>query len=233
MVTGNLLTRAGRLAVDLLYPPLCAVCRRQGSFLCSGCRASLPAADGIRCPVCWLPLGAGQACRRCAEQPIALEGLRAAFRYEGAVRHLVHAFKFGGQSALAEVLAAPLQDLVDSGEHDAVVPVPLTGGRRRMRGFNQAALLADKLGATLGLPVSEVLVRLKASRPQASSASAEERRRNVEGAFGLKKGAAVAGRRLLLLDDVATTCATLDACARVLRQAGAASVHAVTLARED
>jgi ComF family protein len=118
-------------------------------------------------------------------------------------------------------------------EADLIVPVPLTGRRRRERGFNQAALLGRELSRAVGLPVSEALSRRSSPRHQAESASAEERWRNVEGAFVVSRPDSIRGRRLLLIDDITTTGATLDACARALREAGAAQVCGLTLARED
>jgi ComF family protein len=164
-----------------------------------------------------------------------IERLRSACRYEGAVIHLVHAYKFGGQSALAPALGGLLADVYrENGlKPDVIVPVPLTPSRRRVRGYNQALLMATELSKATGVPLQEALRRSGHSHPQATSASAELRRRNVEGVFQTGKGADVAGAHVLLIDDVATTGATLSACAGVLLDAGAASVSGLTLARED
>jgi ComF family protein len=116
---------------------------------------------------------------------------------------------------------------------DLVVPVPLAGSRGRRRGYNQAGLLATVLAEAAGQPLLEALRRRRSTPSQAASASAEERRRNVAGAFAVRDGVALDGRRVLLIDDVATTGATLDACARPLLAAGAAEVRALTFARED
>ena len=115
---------------------------------------------------------------------------------------------------------------------DVIVPVPLTSARRRRRGFNQAALLAKGLGRERGLPVIEALTRTRFGVAQVGL-SAAERRRNVAGAFAFRRDAGVEGLRLLVIDDVATTGATLDACARALLQGGAKDVYGLTIARED
>ena len=225
------LATVGRIALDLLYPPRCAVCRSNGSLLCDGCLAGLPRAEGERCDVCWAP---AQPCACYYINP-AFSQLRSTFRYEGEVRHLVKAFKFAGQSALAASLAVPLRETYTAAGIQAgvVVPVPMTGMGQRLRGYNQAALLARELAKAIGVPAIEALSRKRSVREQARSASAEERRRNVVGAFAVRRAEAVAGKTVLLIDDVATTGATLDACARELLQGGASSVSALTLARED
>jgi ComF family protein len=234
MVATSLL-RAGRAAIDLVYPPRCSLCGRGGDFLCASCEAQLPRASGRRCDQCWLPLPRAAECAACHRRPLALASLRSALRYEGDVRRLVHAFKFGGQSCLAPSLTRPLIECYASQalEADMLVPVPLTGTRRRLRGYNQAGLLAKQLSRSTGLPLLEPLRRRRYAGPQSRSASADERRRNVQGAFSVARPAEVAGARVLVVDDIATTCATLDACARVLLEAGATAVMALTLARED
>jgi len=228
------LSRLGGVALDLIYPPRCVLCDKQGSFLCEACRESLPRADGRRCDACWLPLR-GPACEACAEHPTSLTQSRSVYRYEAGVRTLVHAFKFRGQSSLGRTLAEPLSRCY--AEHglqaDVIVPVPLANARRRSRGYNQAALLARELSRSTGVSLAETLRRVGHARPQAASASAEERRSNVIGAFEVARPGDVIDRRVLIVDDVATTGATLNACADVLRAAGAAEVLGLTLARED
>ena len=233
MVTRNL-TRLGGLALDLLYPPRCALCARHGSFLCGPCEASLPRVDGRRCGACWLPLG-GEKCAACAAHPAELTRLRAVYRYEGDVRKLVQAFKFGGRSSLAGTLAEQMTICYEMHGLDAevILPVPLAAGRRRSRGYNQASLLAKEVSRGIGVPLVEALRRTGSVAPQAQSATAAERRRNVAGAFEVARVGSVAGRRVLIIDDVATTGATLNACAIELLNAGVAEVSGFTLARED
>src|SRR3954452_19030798 len=104
----TLLHTAGRMALNLLYPPRCAVCGSNGSLLCDACLAELPRTVGHRCDVCWLPLRDGTTCHACATHALLLQRLRSALRYDGQVRHLVKSFKFTGQSSLAPSLAKPL-----------------------------------------------------------------------------------------------------------------------------
>jgi ComF family protein len=230
------LRRAGQLVLDLVYPPRCVLCDRLGAFLCDICLSMLPRAEGVRCETCWLPLRDGGQCWSCLERPPALASLRSVFRYEGPTRQLVRAFKFEGVSSLAPLLAHELAECYRAHglTADFVVPVPLSGHRKRERGYNQAELLARETARMLGLPLSLALRRRRHSEAQARSPNAVQRHQNVAGAFEVTRSAGgVRGQRVLLIDDVATTGATLNACAAELLSSGAASVSGLTLARED
>jgi ComF family protein len=230
------LRRAGQVVLDLVYPPRCVLCDRQGAFLCEACLSTLPRADGARCATCWLPLKGGAKCWACLERAPALASLRSVFRYEGATRRLVRAYKFEGVSSLAPLLAQELAECyrVQGLAMDVVIPVPLSGRRKRERGYNQAELLARETARMIGLPLSFGLRRTRHSEAQARSPSAEQRHQNVAGAFEVaRSGDGARGQRVLLIDDVATTGATLNACAAVLLSSGAAGVCGLTLARED
>ena len=157
------------------------------------------------------------------------ESARAPLRYEGVGKEIVHALKYRGYTRLVEKLAVPLLSwaLRDPRRFDAIVPVPLHRARLRKRGFNQAALLAWGISGRINAPVSDTLQVVRNTRDQVEL-SAAERRANVAGAFSA--GARTRGR-ILLVDDVLTTGATLSACANALLSAGAAEVHAATLCR--
>ncbi|MDP2949964.1 MAG: ComF family protein [Chloroflexota bacterium] len=229
------LARVGQAILDVLFPPRCAACGTYGAFLCGGCRQELPCVLPPRCPVCWQSQPQGALCHRCREERPAFEEARSPYLYQGPARELVHALKYNFLSALAPPMARLMADhLGEEGlEADLVAPVPLYGRRQRVRGYNQSALLAREISHLAGLPLAErALARRRDTPPQARSADAEARRRNVAEAF-VAEPRRVKDRRVLVIDDVMTTGATLDACARALRQAGAASVCALTFARED
>ena len=229
------LSKLGRIALDLIYPPRCVLCGAGGAMLCTSCEASLPRARRPRCERCWLPKAEAAPCRHCLERPLALDAVRALYRYEEGPRRLVHALKYRDQSALASLMGQAMASLAreEGLAADLVVPVPLAGARARQRGYNQAALLAKAIASEIEAPIVEALRRRRSAPPQAQSATAEARRRNVESAFAARRPELIAAKRVLLVDDVVTTGATLDACARVLRSAGAREVMAITFARED
>ena len=228
------IARMSQWALDLLFPPRCVGCGREGSFLCPACVAGLPRAEAPRCSLCWQPLASGRGpCGGCRQTPPVVDGLRAAFRLEGAVREAVHALKYSQLSALAAPMAALMAPVLaqEIPPADFLAPVPLSPRRQRERGYNQAALLARELAKLCGPPVLTGLVRTRNTSPQARSADAQARHQNVADAFACRKSAR--GQHFILIDDVTTTGATLNACAGALKKAGASSVWALTFARED
>ncbi len=239
-------------ALDLVFPPRCVSCNGFGAFICDRCLGSITKADHPRCLVCWMPVLSRaegpvlsrvegptdesverRECGRCRARPPAFKAVRSVFVYEGAARDAVHALKFRGLSAVAHQMAAlmAVRLLEWDPPVQAVVPVPLAGRRRRLRGYDQSGLLAKDVSRLTGIPLARsALVRLRATAPQVHQVDEGSRRRNVAGAFGA--GSVPAGG-LLLIDDVVTTGATLDACARVLINEAAGPVFALTFARED
>jgi ComF family protein len=235
-------------ALDLIFPAVCPVCHRaladgRRDPLCGDCWRALPRITPPCCARCGRPIGAFDgapeppaladvACGRCAVDPPAFTWARAAAEYRDTLREALHAFKFNGRRWLARPLADLIVEqcgpILPPGA-SALVPVPLGRERERERGFNQAALLAERLARPLGVPVRpRWLARLRATLPQ-SELTAADRAGNVRGAFGASS--AVAGQHVIVVDDVLTTGATVAECARALRSAGAAAVGVLTVAR--
>ena len=194
------------------------------------------------CERCGLPLeasgGGGPAparCSRCRQLPAEWQGLLAYAFHDGPLREAIHQFKYEDQRCLAPLLGGLMANgwgrLAPGGwQPDVVVPVPLHPSRQRQRGYNQAALLARELGAYLGCPVIEgTLVRVKATAPQVGLGP-RERRANVQGAFCCRDGH-LRGKKILLVDDVYTTGSTLESACLAMKESGAVSVLAYTLAR--
>ncbi|MGE0769490.1 MAG: ComF family protein [Hyphomicrobiaceae bacterium] len=227
---------------DFIVPPSCLACRAPLAMHHSLCGPCWREVMFIRPPVCDrlgipLPFDTGEPALSAAAiaDPPVVDRLRAVAGYSGTMRLLVHRYKYSDRQDVRRLLARWLteaaQPLLDGA--DLVVPVPLHRWRLLRRTFNQSAILARDLGRATGVPVDPfVLSRVRSTRSQVGLARAQ-RRRNVAGAFAIGRGRRdkVRGRSILLVDDVATTGATLDACARVLRAAGAVRVDAVVLAR--
>jgi ComF family protein len=181
-----------------------------------------------------MPCGQIGLCAACDRYLPAFAGLRSPFTYDGVARSAILALKFQGVSALAPEMARPMADALARWVPpvDVVVPVPLGWLRRRIRGYNQSALLAREVCRSRGLALeTRALRRARQTPPQTQQPDEESRRRNIQAAFAL--GSRPVGGSVLLIDDVATTGATLDACARVLLEGGASKVLALTFARED
>jgi ComF family protein len=171
---------------------------------------------------------AAALCPRCRRRPALVSTVRAIGAYDGSLRTIVHALKYGGRRSLAPALATLMRstgETVLTGA-DLAVPVPLHRSRLRARGFNQAADLAMHLG----LPVVQALRRTRAT-PSQTDLPAARRHANVRRAFVMRRGIDVAKRIVVLIDDVSTTGATLNACATVLLDGGATEVRAITAAR--
>lgn len=222
-----------RIALDLFFPPWCLGCGREGDFICSACRQSLPTLPASVCPRCGHPQPGGELCPACAV-PSGIDGLRAPYVFQGVVRQAVHELKYRNLRTLATPLAMLLRDALAARPvpGDVLVPVPLHQRRLRERGYNQSGLLARELGNLTGMPAVEgCLLRRRYTSPQARTASAAERQQHMAGAFACRD-ARLRGRRVILLDDVATSGATLDAAAAALKAAGATSVWGLVVAQD-
>ena len=228
----TVLMQLPRLALDLLFPLTCLGCGQEGKLLCQACVANLPRLKAPYCRICAEP-NARSLCRWCYGIAPAFDGLRAPYLMEGPLREAVHALKYRGVRAAAPQLAELLADFLKSHSipGEELVPVSLHSRRLRERGYNQSELLAKELSKRTGLPVNAgALIRARDSGPQVRTVSRERRRENVSDSFQCKND--MTGRRLILIDDVATTGSTLSACASALKAAGAVSVWALVLARE-
>lgn len=219
----SFLKRLGSAGVDLLYPPRCPLC---------GARVAVEATPCEDCATMLRPLE-GEALLPHLKSR-AIERASACFGYEGPLQEAVHAYKFGGRIELARFFADALARRArELAPIDAIVPVPTPRGRRFRRGFNPSAFLAHRVARALCLPCCDRLLKRRGDvRPQTGLARAE-RLGNVRGAFVVRTSQrdAIVDQRFLLVDDVLTTGATLNECARQLMRAGARSVSALAIAR--
>jgi ComF family protein len=230
---GDLVRAVAGALLDLVYPPRCAACGegvKEEPFcpVCAGAVDPVPAG----CARCAAP-GPDALCGGCRAAPPAFEAVRAGGLFGGPLADAIHAFKYSGRPALARPLGAWLAARAPLPEEAIVVSVPLARGRRLARGYDQASLLADALARAAGARgrrLRGALARTRETPPQVGR-TRDERARNVADAFVAT--AAVAGKDVVLVDDVVTTGATADAAAAALRRAGARSVVVVALARAE
>jgi len=233
--------RWGAIA-SLLYPPVCVICRasvRATEYLCDQCEAKVVRIVAPFCQKCSEPFEGAITneftCANCAHRTIHFDAAVAAYRSRGIVRQIIHDFKYGREIYLRQPVARWLRAALDDARlrgcrFDLIIPVPLHPTRQRERGFNQASLLAELLSAQVSIPSKLLLERTRYTTTQ-TALDRVERMENLHNAFRLRKNMDVRGLRVLLIDDVLTTGSTLSECARILKRAGAISVHAATAAR--
>lgn len=235
----KLLSRFGRGALSIVYPPQCIACQAATSdahALCATCWAGIPFVSE---PVCArlgtpfaLDFGPGMLSPAAIADPPRFDAARAVALHEGVAKAMVARLKYGERLDLARAMA---RMMVQAGgpllaSADVLIPVPMHRGRLWQRRYNQAALLANEIGLLAGKPVLlDTLRRVKRTPPQVGL-TRNERRHNLAGAFRIEPGQkpAVEGRHCLVIDDVRTTGSTLNACAHILRQAGAARIDVLT-----
>ncbi|MBV8799081.1 MAG: ComF family protein [Alphaproteobacteria bacterium] len=240
---GRLISRTVRTLADLLFPPLCLLCRSpvdEPLALCGGCWRGLTFLDGAMCATCGLPFefdpGAESLCGSCLSNPPAFDCARAAVRYDDASKGAILALKRADRLEFADLFARWLRHAAHPLlEHaDLIVPVPLHRFRLWSRRYNQSAILAQRLHRMSGKRYDPfALVRARSTPSQGEMPSVKARRRNVRGAFRVpeRRVKSISGASVLLVDDVLTTGATIEACARTLKRAGAKKVFVITIAR--
>ncbi len=222
--------------LDFVFPPLCWGCDEEieSGLICGSCSHLLSTGELDVCPGCGRPCGsASQGCGRCAIQ-FSLDRVRALGSYRVPYLNLVHALKYNGKTALADVVGGflamlALQDTALAG-CDIVCAVPLHPARRRERGYNQSELLARVVAEQIRKPLVDAVVRCRNTPSQTRCFSDEARQQNLKNAFAARKGVVPTGARVLLIDDVMTSGATLDAVSQQLLRAGASAVVGLVVA---
>jgi len=222
-----------RAFADFVFPPICCGCddEAEQGLVCDSCRLLLFTSELDVCPNC------GRACvERCSRcgGALSLSRVRALGFYAEPFRGLIHALKYREKTRLAELLGRALAVLTSQDtelrQADLICAVPLHPARRRERGYNQSELLARRVSAETGIAFADALLRKSNTPSQTSRSSIAHRRKNVKGAFRAKPGIAVNGARVVLVDDVMTSGATLDEAAQTLLGAGAADVMGLVVA---
>ncbi len=239
MVDGHGVQRAFQIQhflwkiIDWVYPPRCAGCGEMNHRWCQKCHSDVILIDPHQsCPTCSYPHASQINCPDCKNLTPKFSALRSFALYKDPIRKAVHRLKYESDIGLAEVLAMYLAEVIvrTDWQIDLVTAVPLSGHRMRQRGYNQSALLARNLAWLLNLPFSaRALIRIKETQVQVGLDS-RQRKLNVDKAF-LANPKFCAQKSILVVDDVATTGATLSSCAQALISASSRQVYAVTLAR--
>ena len=232
--------------LSVFFPAGCRICsklltRASRIPICQDCLDSFESPLQKHCEICGVPVSWAHAdgepilCRACEQHTYAFERARSFGIYEGPLAEAILLLKWERMEPLGAWFAARLKEIVvrerDFLQADLVVPVPLHRDRERHRGYNQAALLSNPLAKQLRLPHRALLLMRTRPRPNKQVLSLAERWKSVRGAFATRPGSQVDNQRVLLVDDVMTTGATLDACARTLLESGAKSVVGLTVAR--
>ncbi len=229
--------------IDLIFPPHCAFCgtllaEDDTAEICPGCLRNIRFISPPICPKCGFPfvmgIGENHLCGQCLRRQWHFGSARALAFYEGPIREAIHGLKYRGKSFLAKSLAGLFErgyPFIDYGSYDLLVPVPLHPKRLRERGFNQALILGKAIGRKEEVPCTRFLLKKISWSPPQIDLSPQEREKNVKGSFAVTAPGKVRGKRVLLVDDVMTTGATVNECARELLKAGAEQVDVFTLAR--
>lgn len=229
---------------DVVFPPTCGGCgvstSREGSSLCWDCRGELTMITKPICSVCGVPVHGridhDFICHECTARPPLYTRARAAILYNALGRRLITRYKYNHALWLERLLTDLVEKCVnfhfEEESYDLVCPVPLHAVKQRERGYNQARLLASRLSKRLDVPLAgpNVLIRIKKTDTQ-TRLTARQRLSNVLGAFKVHQSGRIAGKKVLLIDDVMTTGATVGVCSKVLMDAGAGRVDVVTVAR--
>ncbi len=222
--------------LDLLFPIHCASCQKIGQVLCPSCKAQIQPLPSPICDFCGIPLSTYGVCKNCQFHRPKLSGQRAVSFYKEPLRECIHGLKYDGNIRLAVPLGLLLAHAYSryAMQADILIPVPLHSERQKQRGFNHASLLAEVCSISTGVPVNNnILIRHRATVAQVDL-HPRERYQNVAGAFVCSSRAVssvLKGCRILIIDDVSTTSATLEACATPLFEAGAKEVWGLVLAR--
>ena len=233
--------KAFSLLLDVLYPPRCPLCGEAmpvGQKIHPECIGKIQRITGHRCAKCGKPTDPGERlCSDCAETPHRFNAGFGAFVYDGVIRDAILAMKFRGKKEYADMLglltAREAETFLRMNHTQYLVPVPMHRKKKRMRGFNQAEVLAVRIGQYTGIPVlKDVLVRTRGTAAM-KALDTGERRKNLSGAFRVNGRSPIAGKSLCLIDDIYTTGATADACAEACFAAGAARVVIVTIGTGD
>ncbi len=234
--TLEFIASAKSLLLDLVFPKYCFGCQKEGEWLCFSCRKNILPISTQTCPNCKKISKAGRYCSRCRRKTYLSGVIVACYFEEGPIKELIHNFKYNHilelQMVLGDLLVDSLVENRDSlGRDFLITAVPMHYLRRARRGYNQSELLATYVADALKIPKNfQILKKIRKTRPQVQF-SGKKRRENLKNSFKICKNADVLGKTFVVVDDVTTTGATLNECARILKVAGARKVWGLVVAK--
>ncbi len=233
-----------RHITDIVFPPQCISCAAilqpiTEKVFCSACREKIKFLTGSICPICGITFfdspSASHLCGNCMENKTYFSCARAVVSYETIILNTIHRFKYGNNISVGARLASFMADFsfpdVDFTGYSLIIPVPLHIKRLRQRGFNQSLILARALAKKWQIPVNFSLLKRHKFTLTQTGLNKTERKQNIKGAFEVSDKKKIAGKNVILVDDVYTTGATINECAKILTKAGAQKVTVLTLAR--
>jgi ComF family protein len=218
--------------VDFVYPPSCSGCDKPGNIWCTDCQDKVKTINGKICPICGTPETNQEICPDCQKLLPSYTALRSWAEFEGPVREALHKLKYKNDLAVGYVFSLPLIQLIETAQwdFDLVIPMPISKSHQKSRGYNQAAMIAKPIALAFRKPISNKAVsRIKETKSQIDL-SREERFKNLQSAF-LGNSATLIGKKVLLVDDITTTGATMLSCSQALKEAGCEKVYCITVAR--
>jgi competence protein ComFC len=218
--------------IDWFYPPVCCTCGEIGKLICDECFLQIERIHGAGCNLCGEPIRSGSICARCEQQKPHFSKLRSFGYYSGPLRDAIVSLKYQRNIGLGEFFAPLLIEIIiqEKWTLDGITAIPLSTIRKKERGYNQAELLARPIARALKLPYENKIISRKKHTASQVGLSVKERQLNMQDAFE-GNPRFVKGKSFLLIDDVATTGATMDACAKALLDAGSRRIYGLTLAK--
>jgi len=219
-------------AVDFVYPPSCAGCEKPGELFCRDCKTKVNSLHLPICEICGYPILNNGVCPDCQNETPPYAALRSWAEYTGPLRKALHRLKYKNDLGLGMFFSLPLIQIIyaEKWDFDFVIPIPISKSHRKTRGYNQAALIAKPISLALGRPMFQSSVaRVKETQSQIDLSRAE-RFKNLQSAFS-PNSAKLLNKKVLLVDDIVTTGATMISCAQTLREAGCSQVYCISVAR--
>lgn len=218
--------------IDVIYPPSCAVCGHEGVRFCNDCQNQIVPIGKNICQICGDPLPFPGVCQSCQLEPPPYTALRSYADYQGPLREALHSLKFKSNLALADTFAAYLIPLVQNlgWQFDVVLAVPMSRAKKRSRGYNQAAQIAHPIAMAFHTEFSENFITRQFEAKSQIGLSREERFKNIHNAFQ-GNSAKLIGKKVLLVDDITTTGATITSCAKALKESGCERIYCITVAK--